>query len=116
MEFKEFDDSYVQTFVHRPDPLTYAVVGLTSETGELAGKFHKALREVEPKDIVNTPHRNKMIDEGGDVLWNLSKIARELNTDLETMARYNMLKLRLRCEHGKVEGDKIYERIISEGI
>ena len=117
MEFREFEDSIVVTHTHRPDALTYAILGVAGEAGEVAEAYKKALREVSPHELCNMitpgqyvssalPHRHKMLDEIGDVLWCLAKAVKELGSSLEDVARFNMEKMEFRNKFGKEEGDR----------
>jgi len=106
MKFREFEDSIVVTHEHRPDPLTYAILGVAGEAGEVAEVFKKALRVVEPTDVIETDFRDALLDELGDVLWYVAKVTNLLGADLETIARMNMKKLAYRRIHGK---GSIYE-------
>ena len=101
MKMSEFDKSIVVTFEHRPDPLTYAMLGLAGETGEVVDAYKKAMRMVAPDEVPKTCWRNQLLDELGDVLWYLTKVVHELDSDLETVARMNMRKLAQRRREGK---------------
>ena len=45
-----------------------------------------------------------ILDECGDVLWNLSQIVNDLGYNLEYVARMNLDKLRDRKERGVIDG------------
>jgi len=105
MEFREFEDSIVVTHTHRPDALTYAILGVAGEAGEVAEVFKKALRVMEPNDVAETDFSNALLDELGDVLWYITKVAHELGVSLETVARMNMNKFTYRRVHGKGSND-----------
>ncbi len=81
--------------------LTYAVVGLVGEAGELANKLKKILRG----DKTQAEYRRQMIDELGDVLWYVSAVASELDTDLSGVAHNNLTKLRGRLEADTLKGE-----------
>jgi len=70
--------------------MLHAVLGLVTEAGELADALKKQLAYGKPVDRVN------LIEEAGDVLWYLPLLARALGTDLETIGRINLEKLRKR--------------------
>ena len=72
------------------DGLTYSVLALCGETGELANKLKKTLRSGE---LPNIP---ALRDELGDVLWYVASVAHELNATLEQVAEENLEKLRRR--------------------
>jgi NTP pyrophosphatase (non-canonical NTP hydrolase) len=75
--------------------LTYTVLALCGESGELANKLKKVLRDGKPLD------RAELMDELSDVLWYVSAVAMELSYDLETVANFNIEKLRKRAEPQK---------------
>jgi NTP pyrophosphatase (non-canonical NTP hydrolase) len=72
------------------------VMGLCSEAGEVAGELEKMYRH----SSVGLTHNNslKIIDELGDVLWNVSTLAYELGFDLRDVMDMNIVKLTRR--HG----------------
>lgn len=105
MEFKEFEDSIVVVHKHRPDALTYAILGVAGEAGEVVEVFKKAMRVVEPDNVADTGFSDELIDEFGDVLWSITKVAHELGVSLETVAQMNMKKLAYRRVHGKGSND-----------
>ena len=78
-------------FKHPLGGLTYSILGLTGEAGELANKLKKYIRG--GVDVVDT---NVLSDELGDVLWYVASIAHELGIDLESVAQQNLNKLAAR--------------------
>lgn len=95
LTFEDFTNSIVTVFVHRPDPLTHAMLGLAGETGEVVDSYKKALRFYSPEDIPDLL-RDPIVDELGDVLWYIAKVARELGVPLSVIAQRNMIKLERR--------------------
>lgn len=80
------------------DPLTYSVLALCGEAGELANKLKKALRaDVKPDPLV-------LADELGDVLWYVAAVAHDLGMSLDEVAEMNLEKLRGRLAADKVTG------------
>lgn len=83
--------------------LSYAVLGLAGEAGELANQCKKVIRD---DDLLLAESRKaKMQSELGDVLWYLAAVARELNISLSDVAEANLSKLRKRAEQGTIKGD-----------
>lgn len=76
--------------------LTYPILGLCGETGEVAEKFKKVLRDGAPKDLIAA--------ELGDVLWYLLACAKELGLTLDDIAQMNAGKLTDRARRGKLHG------------
>ena len=94
MDLLEFQKSSRQTAIYGQqksvDGLTYAVLALCGETGELANKLKKALRGgTKPDALV-------LADELGDVLWYVAAVAEEIGIDLNEVARMNFEKLAAR--------------------
>ena len=75
------------------DPI-YPVLAVGEEAGELQGVVAKALRKgVEPS-------RERILDEIGDVLWNLAAICEEYGLTLDAAANGNLIKLSKRRNDG----------------
>lgn len=78
--------------------LSYPVIGLVSEVGEIADVMKRVIRDhdgnLSPEDNV------KMRNELGDSAWYLAAIARDLGTDLGSIAIKNLVKLRRRRDEG----------------
>ena len=77
-------------------------MGLAGEAGEICNKYKKIIRdkggEVDVNDL------DQLAKELGDVLWYVAQIASELGTDLETVARVNLMKLGDRKDRGVLGG------------
>lgn len=82
--------------------LDYLVNGLTSEAGELAGHYAKAIRD--DNGVINAERRSLILKEAGDTLWMLAGIAREFNTTLEAIAQMNLNKLHDRAQRKVLSG------------
>jgi NTP pyrophosphatase (non-canonical NTP hydrolase) len=67
--------------------LTYTLLGLAGEAGELCNKYKKHLRSD------SEPDRNVLADELGDVLWYAAMVAIELGLPLDLIAQNNLRKL-----------------------
>jgi NTP pyrophosphatase (non-canonical NTP hydrolase) len=81
--------------------LSYTILGLTNEAGEVAGKFKKYLRG----DYGYMEMRNMVIAELGDVLWYVAMVAHAVDFDLQDIAQANLDKLSDRSARGKIKGD-----------
>lgn len=82
--------------------LTYPILGLAGETGEVADHVKKIFRD---DNGIVTPQRKKaLVKELGDVLWYLAAICNELNVTLETVAKTNLKKLQSRKIRGTLHG------------
>lgn len=82
--------------------LTYAIVGLAGEVGELAGQFSKYIRKpCDGHDLVEVAARKeRLADELGDALWFVADVAHELGYSLSEIADMNLSKLSSRSEKG----------------
>lgn len=80
----------------------YPVLGLAGESGEVAEKIKKVLRDKEGK--VDEKTRQEIVKEMGDVLWYLANLAAELGVSLEEVAQKNLEKLQSRKERNKLHG------------
>src|SRR4051812_31052977 len=71
--------------------ITYAVLGLNGEAGEVAEKLKKIIRD---KDgVLEQEDVDEIIKEAGDVLWYLASLTSELGHSLESAALRNIDKL-----------------------
>jgi len=84
------------------DNLTYPLLGLCGESGELANKVKKIYRD--DFGILTGNMRNDLIEELGDVLWYAANIASELEIDLNSVAKLNLNKLHDRETRGVIQG------------
>ena len=82
--------------------ITYAVLGLSSEVGELAGVLKKVHRDSD--GIIDSDALEKMAKELGDILWYVAQVAAELDYDLSEIAGLNTKKLKSRQKRGALGG------------
>lgn len=104
MLFEEYQKQSRKTAIY-PDAgknLTYPMLGLAGETGELLNKFKKVFRD---HGGVMTPELQQALgQELGDILWYVSQVASELGINLEEVAQKNLEKLFSRMERGTLQG------------
>jgi NTP pyrophosphatase (non-canonical NTP hydrolase) len=89
----------------------YLVAGLAEETGELCGKFAKAVRNgtlnadftLTGKTTAGTTEG--MVKELGDVLWFCANLAEWLGVPLSEVMAANIVKLTDRAERGVIVGE-----------
>lgn len=81
----------------------YPVLGLCGESGEVAEKVKKLIRD--KNCVVNDEDRMAICKELGDVLWYLSVTAKHFNLDLEQVATMNIEKLMSRKERNVIHGN-----------
>ena len=84
------------------DAVTYTVLGLASEAGEVAGAWKKVLRDDDGQLVPATTHR--LGAELADVLWYVARAADELGFSLSELADQNLRKLGSRASRGVLGG------------
>ncbi len=80
--------------------VTYPMLGLTSEVGELAGKMKKMMRDGGDPDV----YLRSMRSELGDVLWYVAQLATDLGFNFDDIAEENLAKLYDRKERDQIKG------------
>ena len=78
------------------------VLGLVGESGEIAEKFKKLIRD--KQGMLTDEDKKEILKELGDVLWYINSIAALLDSDLETVAQNNLDKLLSRKARGVIQG------------
>lgn len=98
MTFKEYQASAFSTALETAKNTSYMVMGLCGESGEIANKSKKVIRD--NKDW----NREDLISELGDVLWYVAGMATLHNIELQEIANKNIEKLFSRKERGVIQG------------
>ena len=80
----------------------YPTLGLVGESGEVAEKIKKILRD--KKGTFDQDSKFAIKKELGDVLWYLSNLCDELNFSLNDVAKTNLEKLNSRLSRNKISG------------
>lgn len=104
MEFNQYQEKSRKTAIY-PDKgknYIYPTLGLAGESGEVAEKIKKVIRD--KGGVIDDETREMIKKELGDVLWYVSQIASELNLSLDEIAEGNIEKLYSRLERGKIGG------------
>jgi NTP pyrophosphatase (non-canonical NTP hydrolase) len=104
LTFAEYQRRAAETALY-PDVghnLSYPTLGLAGETGEVAEKVKKVLRD--QGGVVTESTRAALRQELGDVLWYVAALCRELRLDLGDVAQANLEKLFSRKERGVLHG------------
>lgn len=73
--------------------LSYLALGLNGEAGEVADEVKKAIRN---DGFISPKRRAKILEEVGDVLWCIARIAIEFDASLAGIAQANIDKLETR--------------------
>jgi NTP pyrophosphatase (non-canonical NTP hydrolase) len=84
------------------DNLLYPTLGLCGESGEVAEKVKKMVRD--DGGVLTDERRAALAKELGDVLWYVAQVASEAGLDLDAVAEGNLVKLRARQEQGVLHG------------
>lgn len=83
--------------------VTYTVLGLTSEVGEIAGFIKKIYRDRDSLEFTKSD-KEHLTKELGDALWYISAIATELELSLDDIASKNIQKLQDRLKRDVIGG------------
>lgn len=80
----------------------YPTLGLCGESGEVAEKVKKVIRDNDGKFSEDVTDAIAL--ELGDVLWYVAQVASELGLDLNHIAQRNIDKLTFRQQRGTLQG------------
>lgn len=92
MTFNEYMDFTKTTAIYPENrAMDYLVSGLTSEAGEVAGKYKKIIRD---KDgVIDVMDAYKLAQEIGDVMWYCARLSDTIGWDLQDIVELNVEKL-----------------------
>lgn len=104
MNFNQYQKESRKTalYPNKGKNFIYPTLGLVGESGEVAEKIKKILRD--DGGIIKAEKKKEIEKELGDVLWYLAQIATELNLSLSNIAKENLKKLKSRKERNKIHG------------
>jgi NTP pyrophosphatase (non-canonical NTP hydrolase) len=80
----------------------YPTLGLCGESGEVAEKVKKIIRD--DNGIISEEKKELLKKELGDILWYISNLASELNLSLDNIAITNIEKLLNRQKRNVLSG------------
>lgn len=106
MDFNEYQRLAHMTLLNKEKNITrlaYFALGLAGESGEVAEKVKKIIRD--SNEELTEEHKKQLQAELGDVLWYLSQFAWFLDIKFEDIAQSNIAKLHSRLERGALHGD-----------
>lgn len=97
MNFQDYQ-KIIETFAVYPRDneliaVSYLALGLNGEAGEVADQVKKAIRN---DGEISAERRAKILDEIGDVLWYITRLAIEFDAPLADIAQANIEKLEKR--------------------
>lgn len=93
----------IYPFPHQSNSaISYCLLGLAGEVGELCDKFKKVLRD--DGGVISNEVRAALSKEGGDAIWYWSNAMRELGLSAGDVAQQNLDKLADRAARGVLKG------------
>ena len=104
MDFNQYQSATLDTAIY-PNVRhnwVYPLVGLLGESGELANKLKKVMRD--DNMFITGEKRQEVIDELGDILWYVAMLATEFEVNLLTVAELNVSKLAQRKKNNTIHG------------
>lgn len=110
MDLKDYQTQALGTAVYRTpqQKLICTILGLVGESGEVADKVKKIIRDretgVQGIPVLTPEDKENLKKELGDVLWYLAVLSDSLGYSLEDVAQTNLDKLRSRFERGVIQG------------
>ena len=104
MNFDEYQKRSRKTAVYPKigKDIVYPTLGVVGESGEVAEKVKKILRDDGGK--LSKEKIRELSKEMGDVLWYLANLASELKLSFGDIAKQNIEKLSDRQKRGKLKG------------
>ena len=104
MDFDNYQKEARKTAIYpnKDKNFIYPTLGLVGESGEVAEKIKKILRDKNGK--FDYESRTAIKKELGDVLWYLANLCNELDFTLNEVAEENLEKLNNRLFRGKISG------------
>tara|TARA_Y100001968_G_C19425252_1_gene753984 strand:- start:1296 stop:1625 length:330 start_codon:yes stop_codon:yes gene_type:complete len=81
----------------------YPTLGLAGESGEVADKVKKVIRD--NSGVFDSSSKESIKLELGDVLWYVAQLSSELGFELNEVAEMNLNKLRDRVKRGSISGE-----------
>lgn len=81
----------------------YPVLGLCGESGEVAEKFKKLIRD--HNSTLSEEYKAEIKKELGDIVWYIAQIATELGISFEDIAQTNIEKIMSRLERSQINGN-----------
>jgi len=105
MNFETYEESAGKTAIYpdRGNTLIYPALKLAGESGEVAEKVGKMLRD--DAGVLTDKRRDDLIKELGDVLWYVAALCHELKVPMAEVAQLNIDKLNSRKERNVLTGD-----------
>ena len=104
MTLNEYQQHALETAIYPEESrIIYPTLGLTGESGEVADKVKKVIRDAGNK--FTEEKKCEIMKEIGDVLWYCAALSHDLGFDLETVAQTNVDKLHSRMVRDEIHGN-----------
>lgn len=105
LTFDAYSEDALATAVYpnKGNNAIYPALGLCGESGEVAEKLKKVIRDKE--GVIDDDTRAALKKELGDVLWYVNALSGELGFTLAEVATANIEKLHSRRDRGKIHGE-----------
>src|SRR5665213_3312077 len=103
MTLDDYQKQALKTVLPTANNLPYVALGLAGESGEVANKIKKWIRDSGSDET--KLDREAIKAELGDVLWYAAVMASQLGIPLSKVAQANVDKLSARQEQGKLTGN-----------
>lgn len=119
MELNKYQESAMTTCMPSCENMSYMLLNLVGEVGELSSKIAKHIRKgnmtIGGKCLPNGLHSSlkgeewlttdiELMKEAGDILWQLSGVCSVMGWKLEDVAQMNLDKLAARKAAGTIDG------------
>jgi len=98
-----FDTNTSRHYDLRDGTYVDKILGLVGESGELADKYKKIIRD--KGSVIGPADREELLKELGDVLWYVATLARYLDSSLDDVASQNVAKLSDRQQRNLIKGE-----------
>jgi NTP pyrophosphatase (non-canonical NTP hydrolase) len=103
MTINEYQNKAIETAIYgEGSKVIYPTLGLAGETGEVAEKIKKVLRD--SNGVFTDEKKLEIIFELGDAQWYIAALARDLGYTLEEVCELNLKKLKSRKERNLISG------------
>lgn len=102
MDFNTYQEKALQTAIY-PMPIIYPALALNGESGEIAEKVKKVLRD--KNGIFDDKSKKEIAKEIGDVLWYCVALSKDLGFSFDDIALMNLDKLKSRKDRDKLHGN-----------
>lgn len=119
MELNEYQKKAMSTCMPSCENISYMLLNLVGEVGELSSKIAKHIRKgnmtIGGKCLPNGLHSSlkgeewlttdiELMKEAGDILWQLSGVCSVMGWELNDVAKMNLEKLAARKKAGTIDG------------